>query len=69
MKYSIISDGIVNNIVIAESKEIVEEFYPHSLVIEVPTTENLTSDEHHIYLPHIGLGYNEDTGYQQPEVE
>ena len=68
MKYAIISNNLVDNVVVAESKEILEEFYPNSLVVEVLEKENLTSDEHHIYLPHIGLGYNEDTGYEQPNL-
>jgi hypothetical protein len=68
MKYAIISNGLVNNVVIAESKEILEEFYPSTLVVEVPTTETLTTEEHHIYLPHIGLGYSEETGFDQPNL-
>jgi hypothetical protein len=68
MNYAIVNGNIVSNIVVAESKEILEEFYPDSLIIEIPEKEDKTSEESHIYVAHIGLGYNEETGFAQPAI-
>jgi hypothetical protein len=68
MKYAIVHNGIVNNIVVAESKEVLEEFYPDYTVVEILEKEDFTSEENHIYVPHIGLGYSKDTGFEQPTI-
>ena len=68
MKYAVIDNGLVSNVVLSESNELVKDLYPNSLIVEVPFKENLTSEENHLYVPRIGLGYNEETGYEQPEI-
>ena len=56
--YAVIIEGIVDNIIVAETKEIAESVTGQRCIIYDPNNKGA----------HIGLKYDSQTGFEQPSI-